>query len=1079
VAQLRRASSLPLVTSLIVASCASPLPGGAGSATPSAPNGPASAPPSSATFATASTAVAAAAIAYDPIKTEVAPPLSLTGTDGSGLALTRLDARAVVEGPLAFTELHLWFDNPEARIREGRFAITLPPGAALSRFAMEGDDGRWMEAEVVEKMMARRAYEDFLHRRQDPALLEKAAGNEFSARVFPIPAKGKKHLVVSYSQELPASTASYVLPLRGLPGIARVDASVRVARADRANLVWDETTLAQTSWKPDRDFVVPVTAPLAAITSGDWVATRVTVPAAAAGTADDAPASLTILVDTSASRALGFARQVDQVGELIAALARRHAGLEIAVAAFDQDVLPIYRGPASAWTEDHEKALLARQPLGASSFAAGLAWAADAGMKRVILVGDGVVTAGAEGDALIAAIKALGGKGVERFDAVLSGGIRDVDAARTWVSAGLARDGLVIDLDAGAGEAARRLGLAVRSDLAITVKGASWSWPERAVGVQPGDELVVYARGKAVHKASVTIGGQAGAIAATRSNGPLLARAAAQAEIARMERDLARATDAKAKAALRDAIVKRSVASRVMSSLTSFLVLETEADYVRYGIPRNALADILVVGPNGLTLEHRAGPVLIVEPQVAQRPRTKDKAAGKSAAADDARLLVDLAEPEKALAGKDDEDADGASLGRLVDDPPPEPSRVAAPAEAPALPPAPPRVAAGSAAGSTRPAPAEAPRPEPAAEEDSEDELPGARAVRRGDHGRVQQELRRASESRPEPDDDREREYDEKKKQAPPALTGRLATVMAKIAAKQTDGALLEALAWRREQPGDVLALVALGEALEASGDAGLAARAYGSLIDLFPGRADLRRFAGERLERLAAAGRELAIDTYRHAVEDRPDHLTGHRLYAMALVRAGRLADAFAALEHGLSQSYPGDRFRGGTRILREDLGLVAAAWIAKEPGKKLDLAKRLAAHDATLPRGSSLRFVLYWETDANDVDFHIRDGKNGHAYYSSKQLPSGGELYEDITTGYGPECFTIEGEPRAYPYALEIHYYSRGPMGYGMGVLEIMRHDGKGNLSFEHRPYIAMNDHAYVDLGTITGKPGAQIAN
>jgi hypothetical protein len=40
---------------------------------------------------------------------------------------------------------------------------------------------------------------------------------------------------------------------------------------------------------------------------------------------------------------------------------------------------------------------------------------------------------------------------------------------------------------------------------------------------------------------------------------------------------------------------------------------------------------------------------------------------------------------------------------------------------------------------------------------------------------------------------------------------------------------------------------------------------------------------------------------------------------------------------------------------------------------------------------------------------------------------------------------------------------------MGYGMGVLEIMRHDGKGNLTFEHRPYVAMNDRAYVDLGSV----------
>ena len=60
-------------------------------------------------------------------------PLSLTASDGTGLQLVFLRAKAVVEGPLAFTELHLAFRNPEARRREGRFSITLPTGAAISR----------------------------------------------------------------------------------------------------------------------------------------------------------------------------------------------------------------------------------------------------------------------------------------------------------------------------------------------------------------------------------------------------------------------------------------------------------------------------------------------------------------------------------------------------------------------------------------------------------------------------------------------------------------------------------------------------------------------------------------------------------------------------------------------------------------------------------------------------------------------------------------------------------------------------------------------------------------------------------
>jgi hypothetical protein len=63
----------------------------------------------------------------------IAPPFTLTASDGSGLAVTRVDAKAVIEGPLAYTELHVSFRNPEPRVREGTFAITLPPGAAVER----------------------------------------------------------------------------------------------------------------------------------------------------------------------------------------------------------------------------------------------------------------------------------------------------------------------------------------------------------------------------------------------------------------------------------------------------------------------------------------------------------------------------------------------------------------------------------------------------------------------------------------------------------------------------------------------------------------------------------------------------------------------------------------------------------------------------------------------------------------------------------------------------------------------------------------------------------------------------------
>jgi tetratricopeptide (TPR) repeat protein len=289
------------------------------------------------------------------------------------------------------------------------------------------------------------------------------------------------------------------------------------------------------------------------------------------------------------------------------------------------------------------------------------------------------------------------------------------------------------------------------------------------------------------------------------------------------------------------------------------------------------------------------------------------------------------------------------------------------------------------------------------------------------------------------------------------------------LKANKREAALAEALRWRNEDAGDVLALVALGDALKASGQATLAARAYGSIIDLFPSRADMRRYAGMLLESLGPAGQALAADTFAEAVLQRPDHPNSHRLLAFALLRLGDAKAAFSALEAGVNRAYPEDRFRGVDRILREDLGLVGAVWQAQEPGKASEIERRLSERGGTREAEPSLRFVISWETDANDVDFHIHDARGGHAYYGSKELPSGGDLYADVTTGYGPECFTIRGKPSSFPYRLQIHYYSRGPMGYGMGKLEVIQHDGRGGLKFEERPYVVMNDRAFVDLGTI----------
>lgn len=1006
------------------------------------------------------TAASQSIASTQPLAEDIQAPWTLTASDGSGLLLSRVDAKAVFEGPLAFTELHLYFYNPESRIREGTFQITLPQNAAVSRFAME-NNGQWMEAEVVEKQLARRAYDDFLHRKQDPALLEKAAGNQFTAKVFPIAPKAEKHIVISYSQELPG--AQYQLPLRGLPKTERVDVSLMMTSPDGKHV---EQKLTERNWQPDRDFVSSAPATAAAVRAGNLVAAQ--VPIGTWIVEQQAPTGVTLLVDTSASRSLGYAAYVASVQKLVASLGETYGkSMPVQVVAFDQDVESIYSGDASGFVDT--KKLVDRGAAGASNLSQALAYVrTHQPQKRVVVVTDGVITAGEEGAELQKQVKALP---VDRIDFVLAGGLRDEGAMTSLVRTGLPHAGTVLDLDHD--PVAKALGEAVMLDVAIDVPGAAWVYPRRIAAARAGTQVMVYARmPQSTSQVEIKVGQGANRFQTIAGTQPLVERAVAAAEINELEAALAVSKGADAQS-LKKRIADKSVASRVISSQTSMLVLESDSDYARYGIDRKSLADVLVVGANGIERKGRTAPVQIAEPVDVTKSTTKQQLAMDKKNLEEKPAM----KLKKEATGGEGEDFDGADDGTAMalDEGKMGKKDSDGDAQLSGL------MGAGAAVGAAAPSAEPPPPPPPAATMPR----PASPAPSRGMVARDQAERNERSAAIRADDDRRMRSEAletessgrmmrppvEQQREAwpppgsPPALTGDMASIKKLIDKHDVDGALAKARDWHVRAPGNVLALIALGDALEAKGSNVTASRVYGSIIDLFPGRADMRRFAGERLARLAQL--DLMIDTYKRAVTDRPDHLTGHRLLAYAYERAGKHEDAFKTILSAMDQQYRSDSYRGAERVLAEDAGMIGAAYAASSPNKRAEIVKELQKRNLQLATKSSTRFILYWETDGNDVDFHIQDARGGHAFYSSPDLPSGGSLYADITTGFGPECFAIEGTPKAGPYRLSINYYSQGPMGYGMGLLEIQRFDGKGGLTFEDRPYVIMNDHAYVDLG------------
>jgi tetratricopeptide (TPR) repeat protein len=1150
-------------------------------------------------------------------------PVRLTASDGTGLRLVSLRAEAAVEDPLALTELHLTFENPEDRVLEGTFRITLPQGASLSRFAMKVGNV-WQEGEVVEKQAARQAYEDFLHRRQDPALMEQGAGNEFSARVFPIPARGRKEIIVTYAEAVELG-APYVLPLRGLPQLGSLDVNVRVAgsKAAESGGKTDGTFgLHQQRFTPAADFVVDgKQVPRSpGLRNGDLAITRV-VPFASSR--PEPVGSAVVLVDTSASRGLGISEQARTLQTILAKLP---GDTRLTVACFDQDVAPVFEGKASDFGQKEVSAIIARGALGASDFEQAIAWAGEEATKskakRIIMVTDGVATAGeTDGQKLKTKVEALRESGVTRMDAIAMGGIRDDGFLRTVVRGVLDRDGVVLDAKLGADALARRLGEATSSGVAVKVEGAKWSWPEKLDGLQAGDEVLVYTQMDGNQPVRIDIGGQQFAPDLRTVDRPLVERAWAQAKI----QSLIEAPK-ESPAATKEQIVALSTRHRVLSPHTALLVLETDSDYRRFNIDRTAKVDILSVQDGRVAVVQGARSWEAERDKELRRPppppRTATGTRAKGAEGTIAAAPASPA-PERRVGNAP---AEEAPAGAIRGGGAPGTEAPAATATAAALPeprdtdsfradqPAAAAAAAAAAAsavsgglglsgigeggggqgdgiglgnigtighgagtgtgrgygsgagragGAQAPsAPAadearrersadNAPRPATARRSANNEDAASAGAVRPGSltvesgisADEVQRVMRgavprfrscyvselgrnpnttgsltfrfvvepsgsvKSAELSGAPGGDafksclssvaRSLQFAAPGSSSatftqtfdlvgggstnvastpiiPKALPyeGRFKVVMEALQRGDRDAALNEANRWHADQPGDVLSLVALGEVFEAKSDLKSAARAYGSILELFSFRADSRRFAGERLERLQdARALALAVDTYGKAAEQRPDHPASHRLYAFALLKKGDYEKAFDAMKKGATRTYPAGRFRGVDRILKEDLGLVAAAWMHAQPQRAGEIRTMLSAAGGKEENGPSLRFVLNWETDANDVDFHIRDGKGGHAFYSQMQLESGGELYADVTTGYGPECFTIRGprESRAYPYTLQAHYYSRGPMGYGMGKLQVVEHDGHGKLSFDERPFVVMIDRAYVDMGTV----------
>lgn len=132
----------------------------------------------------------------------------------SSYAITELSVNAAINNQIAVTQVTQVFKNTGSTQLEARFVFPLPYEGAIDQMTFMVD-GKEFEAKLLPADEAKRIYQGYLQRNQDPALLQWIGTGMFQTSVFPIPAGATRTVTLRYSQLLrrDGTMTDYLFPL--------------------------------------------------------------------------------------------------------------------------------------------------------------------------------------------------------------------------------------------------------------------------------------------------------------------------------------------------------------------------------------------------------------------------------------------------------------------------------------------------------------------------------------------------------------------------------------------------------------------------------------------------------------------------------------------------------------------------------------------------------------------------------------------------------------------------------------------------------------------------------------------------
>lgn len=182
-------------------------------------------------------------------------PGSAREIDGA-VTLATHKVRVRISGAVARTEIEEVFTNTTGDVLEGIYRFPLPPDAKIERLALEVE-GKLMEGAFVDRDRASAIWRGAIVNSapqarpaireeivwvpgpwKDPALLEWQRGGRFELRIFPIPKRGSRRIVLAYTEVVRTAgeTRRYAYPLphdpSGSTRVGRFELDVQVRGHD-------------------------------------------------------------------------------------------------------------------------------------------------------------------------------------------------------------------------------------------------------------------------------------------------------------------------------------------------------------------------------------------------------------------------------------------------------------------------------------------------------------------------------------------------------------------------------------------------------------------------------------------------------------------------------------------------------------------------------------------------------------------------------------------------------------------------------------------------------------------------------